>query len=605
MNKEERAMEAALRRSGHGVVVKEERRPEAPCDDDEGCRDKAAAKADKTKSSSPRREDLNCSSVQLPAISKMERSISSAEPDSGASSSSHKDQDDQLESAKAEMGEVREENQRLRMYLDQIMKDYKTLQMQFYDVVRQEAKESTEKASILQIEEPEFVSLSLGRVSSDPKKDEKNKTTSKVEDDGVKGGLSLGLDCKFEVLNPSPENSFGGPKEDAGESWPPSKSLKTMRTGDDEISQQNPAKRCRVSVRARCDTPTMNDGCQWRKYGQKIAKGNPCPRAYYRCTVAPSCPVRKQVQRFAEDMSILITTYEGTHNHPLPYSATAMASTTSAAASMLMSGSSSSQSGSGSCPLSATSADLHGVNFYLSDNSKSKQFYSINSSLSAVSSNPTITLDLTTASSSSSSSSHFNRLSSNYPPPRFPSTGFNFSSSESNSLPISWSNGLLSYGSTTTTQPYNRNHTGSQNSGRHTQENFFHPHVQKNNPAPVQQPLPDPIAAATKAIASDPSFQSALAAALTSIMGANGGTHANHSGGEAFGQKLMWGSESLPAVSTYQSTSKGNGCASSYLNKSPPTNSQPGSLMFLPPALPFSTSKNASASPAENREHTS
>ncbi|KAM0933492.1 putative transcription factor WRKY family [Dioscorea sansibarensis] len=653
------------------VVVK---RPLEPVVDEGGSKLAKFENGDQTikSSGSPKRREANkvCTAVSSEGSS-MDTSSRPSNPKDSTITTQVRTREDQLDSTKVEMGEVREENERLKMILTRIVKDYQSLQMHFFDIVQQEQANKTTETPVSithDVEDTELVSLSLGTSSTGHKKEEIKPSSSKNKENDhnqVEQVLTLGLQCKFEgssngppsndqvpLLNLSPEhnieeqNKEEEEEEEAGEPWPPSKILKNNnRNGDDEVAQQTPTKKARVSVRARCDAPTMNDGCQWRKYGQKIAKGNPCPRAYYRCTVAPACPVRKQVhrlngiscnfciftvlnlciqlwkiqvQRCAEDMSILITTYEGTHNHPLPISATAMASTTSAAASMLVSGSSTSRSSSigtsvitttTTTPTNLNSTNSHlnsPLNFTLSDNSRPNHFYLPNPSISSTPSYPTITLDLTAPPQTSSTphAQQFNRFSSS----RYPSTSFNFSSSESsNPITSTWNSSYLNYGS----QP----HIVS-NLVRHPQDSFFQSYLQKptttHSYSTTTQPMTTTMITDTiaKAITADPSFQSALAAAITSYVGGQGSGQSG-GGGVGDGVKLVENFSSATPCSTAAitttstTTSTRNGSASSVLTRSSSSslNPQQGNLMFLQPPLALSSSKSASASPVDNREN--
>ncbi|XP_073126990.1 uncharacterized protein [Henckelia pumila] len=124
----------------------------------------------------------------------------------------------------------------------------------------------------------------------------------------------------------SVSSSEAGAAEEEGSSRSKMKDLYPKVCEDGDVkSKKDKAKNkkekrpreARYAFMTKTEIDILDDGYRWRKYGQKAVKNSPFPRSYYRCT-SKKCGVKKRVERSYEDPLVVITTYEGQHNHHSP-----------------------------------------------------------------------------------------------------------------------------------------------------------------------------------------------------------------------------------------------------------------------------------------------
>ncbi|CAK9237608.1 unnamed protein product [Sphagnum troendelagicum] len=137
-----------------------------------------------------------------------------------------------------------------------------------------------------------------------------DKTTSKADGGaGVEKGAAAAVDEE--------EEEEGEGEEDQNKTCKTKKQLHSPILRARKKGQMKRVKQPKRCIKTRTDVEIMDDNFKWRKYGQKAVKNSPYPRNYYRCSTQ-NCPVRKRVERCADDPGFVLTTYEGTHTHQSP-----------------------------------------------------------------------------------------------------------------------------------------------------------------------------------------------------------------------------------------------------------------------------------------------
>ncbi|KAK9155357.1 hypothetical protein Sjap_002837 [Stephania japonica] len=141
--------------------------------------------------------------------------------------------------------------------------------------------------------------------------------THKIEQNGTPEHSSIAAPDDNAEAEGAQLNRVINEIDDDDDDDPESKRRKKDIVNMDIAPMSKATREPRVVVQTLSEVDILDDGYRWRKYGQKVVKGNPNPRSYYKCT-NNGCPVRKHVERASHDPKAVITTYEGKHNHDVP-----------------------------------------------------------------------------------------------------------------------------------------------------------------------------------------------------------------------------------------------------------------------------------------------